>query len=71
LKQEIVAAAPNKPPLGFEIALLTADVAELFKRAVKAGAAPVSEPVTKPWGQTVAYVRDNNGFLVELCTPMP
>jgi lactoylglutathione lyase len=23
-----------------------------------------------PWGQTVAYVRDNNGFLVELCTPM-
>lgn len=22
------------------------------------------------WGQTVAYVADLNGFVVELCTPM-
>jgi uncharacterized glyoxalase superfamily protein PhnB len=71
LKQEITAAAPNKPPLGFEIALVTTKVLELFTQAVKAGAIPVGEPATKPWGQTVAYVRDNNGFLVELCTPMP
>ena len=71
LKQEVVTASPNKPPLGFEIALLTADVPELFTRAVKAGATPVSAPATKPWGQTVAYVRDQNGFLVEICTPMP
>jgi lactoylglutathione lyase len=71
LKQEIVAASPAKPPLGFEVALLTSNVQELFARAVKAGAAPVSEPATKPWGQTVAYVRDLNGFLVEICTPMP
>jgi len=71
LKQEIAVAAPDKPPLGFEIALVTVNVPELFARAAKAGAAPVSEPATKPWGQTVAYVRDNNGFLVELCTPMP
>jgi lactoylglutathione lyase len=71
LKQEIVAASPTKPPLGFEVALLTSDVPELYARAVKAGAASVSEPATKPWGQTVAYVRDLNGFLVELCTPMP
>ena len=71
LKQEVTAASPNKPPLGFEIALLTANVPELFAQAVQAGAAPVSEPATKPWGQTVAYLRDHNGFLVELCTPMP
>ena len=25
-------------------------------------------PVTKPWGQTVAYVRDGDGVLVELCS---
>ena len=31
----------------------------------------LSEPATKPWGQTVAYLRDNSGFLVEICTPMP
>jgi len=71
LKQEIVAAAPGKPPLGVEIALTTPDVPSLFQRAVKTGATAVSEPATKPWGQTVAYLRDNSGFLVEICTPMP
>ena len=71
LKQEAVLASPNKPPLGFEIALTTPDVPALFARAVKAGATPLSEPATKPWGQTVAYVRDNNGHLVEICTPLP
>ncbi|HTQ52563.1 MAG TPA: VOC family protein [Candidatus Acidoferrales bacterium] len=71
LKQEIVAAAPDKAPLGVEIALTTPDVPALFKRAVDAGATVVSEPATKPWGQTVAYLRDNSGFLVELCTPLP
>jgi uncharacterized glyoxalase superfamily protein PhnB len=71
LKQPVVTAAPNQAPLGVEIALTTPDVPALFQHAVKAGAAAVSEPATKPWGQTVAYVRDNSGFLVELCTPMP
>ena len=71
LKQEIVAAAPDKAPLGVEIALTTPGVPALFARAVKAGATVVSEPATKPWGQTVAYLRDNSGFLVEICTPMP
>ena len=71
LKQEIVAAAPDNPPLGVEIALTTPDVPALFKRAVSAGATAISEPATKPWGQTVAYLRDNSGHLVELCTPMP
>lgn len=71
LKQSVTAAAPDKAPLGVEIALTTPDVLALFQRAVKAGAISVNEPATKPWGQTVAYVRDNSGFLVELCTPMP
>ena len=71
LKQPLVAAVPDKAPLGVEIALTTPDVPALYQRALKAGATAVSEPATKPWGQTVAYVRDNSGFLVELCTPMP
>jgi lactoylglutathione lyase len=71
LQQGVIAASPDGPPLGVEIALVTADVAALFDRAVQAGAAPVSKPDVKPWGQTVAYVRDNAGYLVELCTPMP
>jgi lactoylglutathione lyase len=27
-----------------------------------------ADPKKKPWGQTVAYVRDLDGFLVEICT---
>ena len=71
LKSEVIAAAPGRTPLGVEIALTTPDVAALFARAVNAGATAVSDPATKPWGQTVAYLRDNSGFLVEICTPMP
>ncbi|HWQ92585.1 MAG TPA: VOC family protein [Clostridia bacterium] len=71
LKQDVVAASPTGSPLGFEIALVTDDVPALYSQALKAGAAAVSEPATKPWGQNVAYVRDTNGHLVELCTPLP
>lgn len=71
LNQELVVASPDKAPLGFEIALVTSDVAALYGRAVKAGAIPVAEPATKPWGQTVAYLRDKDGYLVELCTALP
>ncbi len=71
LKQKVTAASLEEAPLGVEIALTTPDVKALFVRAVNAGATAISEPETKPWGQTVAYLRDNSGHLVELCTPMP
>ncbi len=54
----------------FEIALTTDDVAAAVARAVAAGATLVQEPHDMPWGQTVAYVSDLDGFLVEICTPM-
>ena len=60
----------SAPPLGCEIAFATDDVQGLFDAAVKAGAQKVKEAEQKPWGQTVAYVRDLDGFLVEICTPM-
>jgi lactoylglutathione lyase len=53
---------------GAEVAFIVPDVAEAFARAVESGATAVIEPVDKPWGQTISYVRDLNGFLVELCT---
>ena len=52
-----------------EVALVTDDVPAALARAIAAGAELVAAPKTKPWGQVVAYVRDNAGFLVELCTP--
>lgn len=53
-----------------EIALTTGDVAAAFQRALGVGAARVAEPKVKPWGQTVAYVRDLDGILVEIASEM-
>jgi lactoylglutathione lyase len=53
-----------------EIALVTDDVAAAVTRAVDAGAKLVQDATAMPWGQTIAYVGDSNGFLVEICTPV-
>ena len=53
---------------GAEVAFVVEDVHAAFARALGAGATPVVKPIDKPWGQTISYVRDLNGFLVELCT---
>ena len=52
----------------FEIAFETDDVAGAIERATGAGAELVQGAERMPWGQTVGYVRDPNGYLVELCT---
>ncbi|WP_180125909.1 VOC family protein [Rhodoferax sp. BLA1] len=54
----------------FEIALCTPDVPAALAQAIAAGATPMRPVEVMPWGQTIAYVADINGFLVELCTPM-
>ncbi len=53
------------------ISLVVDDVAAAFAAAVAAGATPVSEPVTKPWGQVSSYVADPDGNLVELASTVP
>ena len=65
-----IQANPEGPSPAVEIAFVTDDVAEAFGVAVKAGAVPVAQPKQKPWGQLVAYVRDLDGFLVEICSPL-
>ena len=57
-------------PAGSEVWIEAEDVPAALARAVAAGAEPVQEPVVKPWGQTVAYVRDPNGTLIELGSPV-
>ena len=63
-------ASPEDKPLAVEVAFTTNDVQAAFDKAVDAGAKAISKPEKKPWGQIVAYVRDINGYLVELCTPV-
>lgn len=61
---------PGAPPPAASITLLTSDVASTLEAAVRAGGQTYVEPIEKPWGQTVAYVRDPNGILVEIATPV-
>ena len=61
---------PAEPPPAVELVFVEEDVQRSYDLAVAAGAFEVSKPAEKAWGQTVAYVRDLNGLLVELCTPM-
>lgn len=70
VRHDYVAAHASALPLGMEIGFTVADVGAAFERAVAAGALPLAAPVTKPWGQTVAYVRCPDGTLVELCTAL-
>jgi lactoylglutathione lyase len=61
---------PSEPPAGVEIALLAEDVAGAYHAALEAGAKGEAKPRTKPWGQTVAYLRDPDGVLVEIGSEM-
>ena len=58
-------------PFGFELAFTTDQVEELVKKAVDHGGVKIAETMKKPWGQTVGYIRDINGFIIEICTPIP
>jgi catechol 2,3-dioxygenase-like lactoylglutathione lyase family enzyme len=60
----------SEKPLGIEIALVTDDVQKAFQNSLKFGATLIKEPVQKPWGQLVAYVRCPDGTLVEICSPV-
>jgi uncharacterized glyoxalase superfamily protein PhnB len=65
---EPVAARESTPT--FEVCFVSEDVGGAFERAVREGAEAVTAPQTKPWGQDVAYVRDLDGTLVEIASPV-
>lgn len=60
---------PGAAAAAVQVSLAVDDVPAARERALAAGATDVAAPVTKPWGQVVAYVRDRDGILVELTTP--
>lgn len=61
---------PDNLPAGIEIAFVTPDVKKAYQHALKSGAQALKEPQAKPWGQEVGYVKDLNGIIIELCSPM-
>ena len=70
LKDGFIESSLSNKPFGMEIGIVTDNVAKLVETAKKNGATVIEPPTEKPWGQTVAYVRDGDGFLIEICSPM-
>lgn len=68
LGKEVSSSDPHHP--NFEIAMVSEDVAAAVHTAVEAGATLMQAPKEMPWGQTIAYVADCDGVLVEICTSM-
>ena len=70
LKNGFKKSKMSKKPFGIELAFTSEKIEEDFKKAVSAGAIIYEEIKEKPWGQKVGYLKDINGFLIEICTPM-
>jgi uncharacterized glyoxalase superfamily protein PhnB len=70
LKDGFIESTLEDKPFAIEIGFITEDVTETVQKATSFGAVLVKEPTQKPWGQIVAYIRDLNGFLIEICTEM-
>lgn len=64
LPMQRASAGELAPPV--QLSFETEDVAEAVTTFLAAGGVLVHPPVTRPWGQTLAHVRDINGFVVEL-----
>ncbi len=63
--------APNEDkPAPAAITLVTTDVGETVAAAIAAGGRAYTDPVDKPWGQTVAYVLGPSNLLIEVATPV-
>ncbi|WP_179021543.1 VOC family protein [Winogradskyella forsetii] len=60
----------EEKPNGFEMAFTTENIEADSAKAIKAGAKEYEALKQKHWGQKVGYLRDINGFLIEVCTPI-
>jgi len=52
----------------FEVGFVVEDVLGTIETLRQKGVTIIKEPVTKPWGQTVAYIADPDGHYIEICT---
>ncbi|AKP51115.1 VOC family protein [Cyclobacterium amurskyense] len=57
-------------PVGMEMAFVTENIEKDFQKAIEAGASEFEYIKEKPWGQKVGYLRDLNGIIIEICTPI-
>lgn len=60
----------KEKPIGMEMVFVTEQIDKDFTTALNEGAIELEKVVEKPWGQKVGYVKDINGILIEICTPI-
>ena len=60
----------DTPKHGVELAFTCEDLQSAMDKSMEYGAKLITSPIQKPWGQTVGYICDPFGNLIELCTPM-
>ena len=63
-------ATPGNDAPPIELALVTDAPDAAFDHAVEHGATAIRAVEEKPWGQRVGHLRDLNGVVVEICSPM-
>jgi lactoylglutathione lyase len=54
----------------FEVGFVVEDVKATIESLREQEVPVMLEPVTKPWGQTVAYVADPDGHYIEICSSL-
>jgi lactoylglutathione lyase len=70
LKNGFIVSSQADKPFGITLAFVTDDVEDIMNKALQLGAILIETPIQKPWGQIVGYIRDIDGFLLEVCTPV-
>ncbi|MDM5155321.1 VOC family protein [Bacillus sp. DX1.1] len=54
----------------FEIGFVVENVEETIEALRAQGVTVLVEPITKPWGQTIAYISDPDGNYIEICSSL-
>ncbi|MBS0653291.1 MAG: VOC family protein [Verrucomicrobia bacterium] len=60
----------SEAPAACAVTFLAKDIHKAFSKAIEAGAVEVAPIERKPWGQSVSYVRDPEGILIEISSEM-
>ncbi|MFP3595590.1 VOC family protein [Chryseobacterium sp. SIMBA_029] len=68
IKEGFLQSEGQQKPFGIELGFITDDVESLVQTSIANGASLYEEISVKPWGQKVAYIRDVDHYLVEICT---
>lgn len=57
-------------PFGMDLAFTIEYVKKVLEKAIVHAAILLEKVEIKAWGQQVGYLRDPNGFILEICTPI-